>query len=689
MSESARGFLDRSAMDFRRMLTPWHHVGVGSGWGVVRPLMGTVCGVGAVFAPPFAASDLVLRLVLEVDGHALVDDGNIGKGDCGLLWSGGAWRLDRVERVGTYHHRINGKLISLAVHSELTALCGQAGFVLAVEVVNRGPEAVRVTVSPKVQPGRPARVELSKWDFGPPQDRGQEMDSVAPGRWMNDQVSLTITQDRSSLTIPAGQPAKMTLAAVLGGIALADRCVDEAEASTVDGAASRLDSWRRQTLAAWERRCAGVLERLPLLETDVPGLQAYYDRSLVSGLVCLWDRPDFVIDPFVATLGMDGGGICCYPWDTGGYAPHAVSLMLGPKTQDLIRILSVKDLLANHSRIAPDGTPSNFPYTYNLFSMVNLAYAAACLYGSNRSLFETVRDAVLAIEAGLHLRGDLADCGRQHNLLEMRQTGWEHFVVSPNAERAWCLEKLAEMGEAFGVPETADWRAKAHRIRQQVREELWDPQAGWFRCVFPDGHEERVYSIQVFDALRAGACTPEMAERVLSHVREGAFLGRYGVSSVSAEDAAHYELNDPDWSGGGAYTGDGPLLALALWEHSRPDLAWDVLRRFFWMGEHLLYYPQEHYCDRPAVPAHKRANSIAGLAGVEAVMLGLCGLRFGPNGSVRWRPWPVPEGHVELKGLHVRGRLIDISLTPDEVATRVDGKTLYAGPPGGIVELIP
>ena len=49
---------------------------------------------------------------------------------------------------------------------------------------------------------------------------------------------------------------------------------------------------------------------MPRLSTDVAGLDAYYRRSLASGLVCLWDNPAFVTTPFVATSALDGGAVC-------------------------------------------------------------------------------------------------------------------------------------------------------------------------------------------------------------------------------------------------------------------------------------------------------------------------------------------------------------------------------------------
>lgn len=641
--------------DLRRILTPAQHVGVTSGHGVVQPLMGTVCGVGDVFGPPLLTRSMRFLVEFSLDGRRVIDDGNRGKGDCGLLYAGGTWQVDRILRQGTYHHRSEGKLFSLEVTSELFALRDRCGFALRVTARNRCGRRVRLEASPQLTKAQPRLLPLSHWDYGVPAG-GAEIKQVGAQRWSNGTVDLHLYAQNLSWEIEPDSTITFDLAVVA--------------ALTEKEPESRPDvqGWINDTVGSWETRLSHVQQVFPSLHSDIPGLEEYYNRSLVSGLVCLWDRPDFVTNPFAATSGLDGGAICCYPWDTSGYAPNALALLLGDKIGDLARAVAAFGL-DQHSRYAPDGTGQNVPYAYNVYAFTSLIHTAAVHWGVDRSLYEHAVQVFLTMESRLSVRDHLADYGVQHNLLEMRQAGYEHVVASPNAERAWCYRRFADMADQVGDGHADSWRHEADAIIQAIRSRLWSEQAGFFKCLYPDGAEEIVLSIQGFDAMRAGACTPAMTQAMLRHVRDGAFLGEYGVSSVSAEDRRHYELNDPDWSGGGAYTGDGPMLALTLWEQGEPVMAWDVLQRFFWMGKHLLYYPQEHYCDRPAVPGHKRANVIAGLSGAEAILFGLVGLRLGLDGSLQLEcGWPQGlRGNLELTNVRFRGRTSSVRIEDGRV----------------------
>lgn len=619
-----------------------------SGWSTVALAPGTVCGVGACFAPPYAAPSSRLAVVLDADGTRVTDTGAPGTGGAGLLFAGGTWRLDGIERHGTYHRRQDGRLVSLAVHSELTPLHGRSGYALRVAVRNRSERALTVRLQLELTAVPVGKVPLGEWGWMPPEP--------------------SATQDRATLV-------HGPLSAAL---AHGDEAVFELAVLLDDGGqGGKPGEWAAESRAMVGQRVAGALERVPRLVTDVPGLDTYYRRSLASGLVCLWDNPIFATSPFIATSGIDGGALCAYAWDTGGYAPHTLALLLGSGVTDMLEAM-VKADLTDHYAIAPDGSGTGVAYAYSGWSLVMLAHAAACHDGIESDLVARLHDTEALLADRFRTVGELRDYGSQPNLLEMRSTGWEHVVASPNAERAWSLDLLAELAEATGAPlPTAALRSRAGRIRWSVAQELWDADAGWFRSRYPDGHTELAYSVQAFDALRAGACTPPMAAALLSHLRDGAFLGTYGVSSVSVEDRLHYELGDVDWSGGGAYTGETPQLALTLWERGEARQAWDVLRRALWMGEHFPYYPQDHYCDRPAAPPRgRRANVIAGLAGAEAVLLGLAGLRPRVDGMLDLAPPAWLPGELELRGLRYRGREIDVRLSDGHCEVSVDDRVI-------------
>lgn len=411
--------------------------------------------------------------------------------------------------------------MSLRVRSTLTPLHGQAGYALRVRVRNRSGRALTVRLLPELTSGPVGGVPLGAWGWMPPMP---EQAGRTRAELVHEGLELALGPDGED---------EFALAVRIGGT----------------GGAGSPRQWAAHAERQTGQRTDRALAAVPRLVTDVPGLDAYYRRSLASGLVCLWDNPAFATTPFVATSGIDGGALCAYAWDTGGYAPHTLALMLGGAVTDILETM-VKADLTDHYAIAPDGTGTGVAYAYSGWSLVMLAYAAACHGGLSPELLARLHETESRLADRFPAVGALRDYGSQHNLLEMRGSGWEHLVASPNAERAWSLDLLADLAEATGAAlPVAELRAQAGLIQQAVATELWDPAAGWFRSRYPDGHTELAYSVQAFDALRAGACTPAMAAALLSHLREGPSSAATG--SAACRRRTRRTTNSATWTGRG------------------------------------------------------------------------------------------------------------------------------------------
>ncbi|MFF0268098.1 hypothetical protein [Kribbella sp. NPDC004536] len=656
--------LDDFAFDLRRAAPPnqiWAH----SGSTTVTPLPNTVCGVGGWFAPPLAAPDSHLTFTFEVDGRLVLDATRPGAGNRGLLPAGGTWYPDRVVRQGTYHHYTDGHLTSFTVESTLTPNHPTPGYTLTLKFTNRTANPHTLTIHPTPSPTPPHQVPLNTWGWVPPP-------TTTPPTTTPPTTTQPTTTPRPATQPTATQPTA-TQPTATEPTTLPFQHTSPRQTLQPHGETTFVLTVGHPSAY----RTDDELKRLPVLTSDLPALEQYYRRSLASGLVCLWDNPNFVTRPFIATSGLDGGALCAYAWDTGGYAPNLLTVMLGHSIVDIIESFLDADLTDSYA-IAPDGTGLGVAYAYSGWSLVALTRAASAHHELDPALIRRLYDAIAAQDKHFQPVGALRDYGDQSNLLEMRSSGWEHVVASPNAERAWTLDTLAELSDLTGAALPSTLRADAQEIRDELVNQLWDPQAGWFRSRYPDGHTELTYSIQAFDAL--DACPPDVAAALLSHLRPGAFLGEYGVSSVSAEDHLHYETADIDWSGAGAYTGEAPQLALTLWQRGEHEKAWDVLRRLLWMGEHYPYFPQDHYCDKPAAPASgRRINVIAGLTGAEAIIHGLLGIRPQPDGSLIIQPSPTPPGTIKLTNYTHRNHHIEVTITPTRTTITVDGTEVPRG----------
>jgi len=661
--------LDDFKISLNQITSPPQHIWVNSGYSTVQPQPLTVMGVDEFYSPPFAARNFHLGVDVIADTFLIRDLGSFGKGDVGLLYAGGIWYPHQIVRNGTYHHLKNDQLLSLAVHSHLIPLFGQSGFLLKVVITNRGSQAIALNLLPRVTPGCPTRLPLDNWSYGQPLADTLAVRAISDTVWRTEKTVLRLYREGCQSRLAPGDSSTSYFIVTISP--------PDAE-QLPPNAAVRLE---QQTIDAWRKRLRTFTRNIPNLESDIEGLRPYYLRSILSGLVCIWENPHFKVNPHLTTSGMDGGATCTYLWDTAGYAPNLVTCMLDTAVLAIARQMVDIDL-EKYYAFSPGGAGVGVRYAYSPSVFTGLVSSIHKFLRPDDFLFAAARRLILNDEKNQEKSTGLIDYGLQKNLLEMRGAGWEHFVVSPNAERVWCLNELAEMGALHhqNPKDLKEWRQEAERIKLAIRGQLWDARAGWWKSVYPNGFTDLVYSIQAFDALPTGVCDSTMTGAMISHLRPGAFLGDFGVSSVSAEDERHYEVLDTDWSGGGAFTGDGPQLALILYEAGRSEIAWQVLKRHFWMGKQFIYYPQEHYCDKPSSPPHKRANVIAGLCGAEAVLFGLAGLEPDYQNRLWIDPHLTVKGHIAIRDFRFKDNRFDVEMKPDHLRVLRNSELLYDGP---------
>ena len=663
-SYSQKFQLQDFAVSLSALVQPEEHIWVNSGFSNVSPKQNTVTGVRGFISPPFAATDFFFKLNFVVNDHLVPDAGSFGKNDCGLLYSGGTWQPDRIIRNGTYHQITEAGLISIYITSELIPLYGDAGFMLKCSIKNRDTKKISVKMVPEIKAGKPDYYPLDSWKFSPPKGT-KEANRIDSTTWQNETVKICLYNDTDELIIDPHKEKVFCYAFIIYPR-------DKEPGKNIDYCLLEAS-----TKKAWELRLDKYLKNIPVISSNIDGLKEYYNHSLISGLVTIWENPSFKLNPHLSTGGMDGGAICTYLWDWGGYIQHIMPLMLGKEIKKLAMAFKGVDLSKNYA-YAPDGTGVGVQYSYSVYSFTSLVWNVFLTTGADFELYEEVKRLVLIDEKQRKPGEVLIDYGVQHNLLEMRGAGWEHYVASPNAERAWNLERLSDMAAMLGKnqKEQLQWRLLADSIKNSIKNELWDKDSAWFKTLYPLGHKEICYSIQGFDALNALG-DKALVKNALRHIPK--FMGNNGITSVAFTDKLHYEELDTDWSGGGAYTGDGPQLALFLYNYDYPIIAWDVLKRFLWMGKHMAYYPQELYYNRPQSPAHKRANIISGIAGAQTILFGIIGIRYEIDGSIYIVPQPPQSSEIQVTDLRINGKSVDIELNNGNLKVRVDKKIFYNG----------
>jgi hypothetical protein len=459
----------------------------------------------------------------------------------------------------------------------------------------------------------------------------------------------------------------------------------------------------RDALLTMQTDMDAFLARLPALSHPDARLTRFYHQAALQLLYARWRIPGtLLLDPWYPSLGLDSGGLNAYAWDFG-YSAVPLTL-LDPQGMRAMIVALLGAPLTEHFSIEPirgEGSGPFYSYSPYAFTWAVDQYLRVT---GDRTLLSaqikgrTVLDWLIELaEYGEKDRdadgNNLLDYGNDHNLLELKKTGdgpgYIREVPSPNAERAWNYSTLADILEEQRDPRNRvlvkRFRARAEAVRRAVNDVLWLEDAGWYGTRQKDGKVVPVWSIQIFDLLRIpGFVPPERAARLVAHLNDEEFLGKWGMRSMSIKDRL-FDYRDHDWAGPMTYIGDPPQIVADLFEAGFAGDAWRVWERFLWWPEHMAVYPQgvgnEDYTFKfpQAAPfggriGAGRTNEVSGSVGVEAVVRGLFGVEPGRDGSIRFRAGRRPQDPPMALSYPFRGHTWSVTQRKEGIdAVRDDG----------------
>lgn len=445
---------------------------------------------------------------------------------------------------------------------------------------------------------------------------------------------------------------------------------------------------------ASEELLSAINLKCPQLNDGSLELERFYRKGLLTLLSCRWEVPEFIMSPWYAESGIDGGALNNYYWGMA-YIGRLMSLIDPAALRNMLIAYISADPSSSYSLNPSDGKGMGVMYSYNYYSIARITHDYVAMTGDTGLLNEHIGE-VTYLDKIYHFcfspenlaqDPELLDFGENHNLLELRKTSdYSHFTPSPNAERLLIYSYFTDFYDWLGLDLPVDFETRSAKLRAIIRSKLWNSEKKWMNSLDSEHKPTTAYSVQIFDVLRTGALDPPRQDALVTHLNTGEFLTPWGILSLSAKDEG-YDPTDVDWGGPGIYAGDAPELIEDLLMNGFTDQGIDLLQRILWWGE-FPYYPQAIRADRKGYREDGRPNVIAGLATTQMVIFGLFGITVKESHLIIK---PIKHSFVQglkLNNLNIRNCNVDISIhTKKPRFTVQSGGRKYTAPLGNEITI--
>jgi hypothetical protein len=654
---------DPFALDGARNIVQEEHFGIVNGELTAGVQYSNIAGVSGLWAPPYVSSDFKLDVTLF--GRTVPADRY-------------TWHPFRVERAGSVQ--------GIAVASVTQLIPGERAGLLVITLSNPGPEARTVPLTITVS-GNLDRVEW--WEFARPESRTPTVPSIKEHllQLVQGDQAIVLCADnaihwedtnfcgRGDISLPPSGSASLYIVFALGPAVQAK--------ISCENIAKNPEKVMADAQSAYAGRLGDLFQKLPRLTSDNPNLESFYNRSLVPFIINRWDIPEFLLHPYFSTGGVCGGCFCNYLWDFGEtwelfplFDPDAV--------RTHIRQFLAVDM-TKHFAFDPIGGAAWGPwYPVNQEKIVGLIYYYIKNTGDTAFLNDIVAGKTVLEHAMINAwYGDdpakpvaLIDYGPSNSHLELRRGfPYNHVMPDLNGRRYESYLLASQLAELGGNP-MPNLRQRAEELKALLRRTLWNEQNRWFDFMDAEGKKDTRYTVQMFKLLASKVLDPDQETGLLDHLlSEKEFLSEFGLHSMSKTDVA-YDQVDIDNGGGGSYVGFPPQIVERLYKAGKPSAAENILKRILWWGDRLPYWGDSIVANqidyRKDTPLQCTIGSVAG---AQCIIFGMFGVRAEFNGDIYINPHPPAfAARIELKGLRLRGHVLDIIVNGDAYEVRQGDK---------------
>lgn len=581
------------------------------------------------------------------------------------------WQPNMDYRIGIFNKKIKDRWVSFSLKSWTSVSGTKDEIYMKVQFFNRSDKPLKLSLRP--------HQKAQKLNY-PNQKGSDAARAINPFVLASDQLKISVCGDVKNKSDSAYHFTIQPKQSFEGNFAIIPTPANQPQPDLyIDDIANRIqqsDMFNRKRLQA-------MADSLPVLKTGNKQIDDFYRRCILTVSNCKYERDNFIINPFWTV----GTWPFTISWDNS-FASDMIA-MVDPQSLKETLKLNFREGKMKRTYISWSGAHWDLFYLMEPFcqqiminsyikktgdwSILNEMAGDATIYEWMKRWVKEYYDKYRRKEDGL------IDIGfSTETMIEIRTDGYNQVVPVINGLMIDLCHNLTEWSKHVGEDkEVGKYLKWADQIHTNMDSKLWNNEAGWYENLYPDKTKALVWSYHLYDLLKSPYLDEYKRSRLTGHIREGVFLGKYGMYSIAKTDSLHWDRIDADWGGGGQYMGMPLRVARNLYSNGESSLGWDILKRVARYTEFFPYLPQNPQTDIATQDQSSMPIQISAGAGVEVIIFGVFGVDISPDGTLVINPVYHSEiGNANLLDYHFRNNSYDIEVDAESFTVRKNGKLL-------------